>query len=94
MFNSGSAKKFGQILLFLRQIRKLCRQKSFSTKRDVFYANVVDFPGGQKEVDSALNVISALLGGIPRIHLRILATSKGIFASSVDLTLIAADEGN
>jgi DNA topoisomerase VI subunit A len=57
-----------------------------------YYENVNDF-SSQYDVDSALSTICAMLQ-VPRLHLRVLATSKGIVAGSLTFRLKGRGEGD
>jgi meiotic recombination protein SPO11 len=81
--SKASAKKYSHILLTLYKIWELCLSRSFATKRDIYYQNIKDYRS-QADVDSAVTVISAMLA-IPRLQLRVLATSKGLVAGSLEL---------
>ncbi len=81
LLRRSSARKFSLLLLCLSEVWSLLRSRSFSTRRDLFYRRPQDFRS-QAEVDAALVILSAMLQ-VPRIHLRVLATSKGMVAGSL-----------
>ncbi len=82
----GSARKYSLLLLMLWEVRRLCLEGSFSTRRDVYYRYPNDF-SSQSDVDAVASALTAMLR-LPRMHLRILATSKGLVAGS--LTFVSA----
>ena len=81
LYRRSSARKYSLVMLTLWKIRGLCLARTFSTRRDLYYQHVSDY-GSQAEVDAAVGVISAMLR-VPRLHLRLLATSKGLVAGSL-----------
>ncbi|XP_059086270.1 meiotic recombination protein SPO11-like isoform X2 [Tigriopus californicus] len=79
--NRGSATKYSLIVLTLWSILELFDQDSFVTKRELYYQHINHYRS-QVAVDECVKVIACMLR-IPRLHLRILSTSKGLFMGNI-----------
>ena len=86
---SVRARKYSLILLTLQKVWRLLETNAFATKREIYYESVNEYES-QGDVDSAVGIISAMLG-IPRLHLHVLATSKGLVAGSLTMTMAGGD---
>lgn len=82
-----STKKFTIMMRVMSLMYTLVQTDKFSTKRDLFYQDPIFF-GNQSAVDEAVDNISCMLQ-IPRWHLHVLGTSKGLIAG--DLSFQDAD---
>lgn len=87
----SSSRKYSLLLLCLQEVWELLRSRSFSTRRDVFYRHVAAFGGRQSDADAAFTALSALLR-VPRLQLRLLATSKGTVAGSLAFVSAQGEE--
>ena len=81
---SASKLRYTRILVVLRLIQELLIQDQHATKRELYYRHVNLF-SKQSELDDVVNAVCIMLQ-IPRNHLRILATSKGLVAGNLVMT--------
>ncbi|XP_063441714.1 meiotic recombination protein SPO11-like [Mytilus trossulus] len=82
-----STKKFALMIKVMSIMYTLVHTDKYCTKRDLFYQDPTFF-GNQLAVDEAVDNISCMLQ-IPRWHLHVLGTSKGLLAG--DLSFQDAD---
>ncbi|CAG2227142.1 SPO11 [Mytilus edulis] len=82
-----STKKFALMIKVMSIMFTLVQTDKYCTKRDLFYQDPTFF-GNQMAVDEAVDNISCMLQ-IPRWHLHVLGTSKGLLAG--DLSFQDAD---
>ena len=76
------------MLALLQIIRQLLLEDSCATKRELYYRHVDVFPS-QADLDRTVAAVCVLLQ-VPRNHLRIFATSKGLVAGNV--AFLTADD--
>lgn len=82
--NIATAKRFALTFRVLGQIYRLLHTNSFCTKRDLYYQDPQGF-GKQSTLDTIVDNISCMLN-VPRSHLHVLATSKGLICGSLRYT--------
>ena len=72
---------YRRMLSLLQIIRQLLLSDTCATKRELYYRHLDAFPS-QADLDRTVVAVTVLLQ-VPRNHLRIFATSKGLVAGNV-----------
>lgn len=81
-----SEKKYIRMMHILNKIHELLVNNEFITKRELYYQLLRHDGGTMEQIDEAIQTIVVMLQ-IPRGHLRILATSKGLVAGNLTFTI-------